>query len=152
MAPHWRFEFLTVEISIPSEGLVLSSVVRVSPISLISFHRLCPTGETDPSNWCLVLVLLIGIGVWKPPPQSPSSFKASPHQSQGVPCSLKVLLTNPFPIYFLGQSFWFFWLQCSPSMSTNLSLVDWQVSSLALHICESSKILWRSVRPVWKTG
>jgi hypothetical protein len=30
-------------------------------------------------------VLLIGIGVWKPPPQSPSSFKAGPFNLKGFP-------------------------------------------------------------------
>jgi hypothetical protein len=72
----------------------------------------------------LFLVLLIGIGVWRPPPQSPSSFKAGPFVLKVFPRSLKVILLNPPSVYFLGHAFLFYRLETSPSMSRNLSLVD----------------------------
>jgi hypothetical protein len=66
-----------MEILISSGDLVLLSVVRVFPISFSVSFIFCPTGETDLHNWPPVLVLLVGIGVWKPPPQPPSRFKAN---------------------------------------------------------------------------
>jgi hypothetical protein len=81
------------------------SVTRGFPLSptiyLISALSVRPIWQTG----LMFLILLLWIGVWKAPPQFPSSFKAGPYRSQGVPRSLKVFLTNPLPIYFLGQSF-----------------------------------------------
>jgi hypothetical protein len=68
-----------------SGDLVLLSVVRVFPISLSVSFIFWPTGETDPPNRPLVLVLLVGIGVWKPPPQSPSNFKVVPFDLKEFP-------------------------------------------------------------------
>jgi hypothetical protein len=101
----------------------------------------------------LFLVLSIGIGVWKPPPQSLSSFKIAPHRSQGVARFLKVFLMNHPLIYFLGHVFFCFYrLETPPSMSRNPSLVDRQISSLALLDFICSEIMWRPARPVFKTG
>jgi hypothetical protein len=102
------------------------------------------------TNQSCVSALLIGIGVWKAPPHSPSSSKAGPHWSQEVPHSFKVFLLNALPIYFLGHAFWFYLLQTLSSMSRNLPPVDRQISSSTLHVCGFRNFFWRPVGSVWK--
>jgi hypothetical protein len=91
------------------------------PPSPTNFPHLCSLGETDSANRSNVLVLLLGIALWKSPLQSSSRFKADP-------VDLKKFLTLS---RYLDESF-FDHLQTSPSMSRNPSLVDRQVSLNAL--------------------
>jgi hypothetical protein len=86
---------------------------------------------------------------WRASLQSPWP---APLQSQQVPLSPKVSMTNPFPIYFLGWILLFYFMQISPSMSRKLYLVDQQFPSQTLHDFKILEYLWISVRPVWQTG
>jgi hypothetical protein len=102
---------------ISSGDLVLLSMVRVFPISLIGLLHFCPTSETDPPNRSLVLVLLVGIGVWTPP-QSPSSFKVGPFDLKEFP-ALSRYPWESSPDLFSRACILIVSIQTLPSMSRN---------------------------------